>query len=471
MIRHAVRFALIASVLLAACATPPERSETPPSPASPNIVFFVGDGFGVGAWSVGREWAKALGTELVMDGAVHVGFLDTPSADALVTDSAAAATAWSTSRPGMRLRVGDERDDPIAPLAQRVADAGGSFGFVTTARVTHATPAPFYGNVPDRYENEADLASQLLDAKPVVAIGGGTSFFLPKDAGGRRDDGRDLLVEAAERGIRVVTEWGAPLPNDGPVLAVLGGSHLPHEPDRGDGPDLAELVLAALDRLEAEGKPYFLMVEESRIDTACHDHDAPSLAGNVLRMDRALRAVLDRVDLTRTLVVQTADHATDNPTLTENARVDSFQVVTMSIDRMEKRIFDGERWRGTPRGLAERAEPVLDEGAGMTGLDPVTLDRLVVAESGYDRRTALGDAVSRRFGVVWMPYEDHLASRVVHGHTGDPVPVRAWGVRAAEVAGMRDHARFGAWLADVMGLPPVGVGRSLGPVDTAASGA
>jgi alkaline phosphatase len=41
----------------------------------------------------------------------------------------------------------------------------------------------------------------------------------------------------------------------------------------------------------------------------------------------------------------------------------------------------------------------------------------------------------------------------VSGDTGDPVPVRAWGVRASEVHGIRDHAALGRWLADVLRLP------------------
>jgi alkaline phosphatase len=467
MIRRPVRWVLLAtlSVLCISCDPGPggRPASSPASTSPPNVVFFVGDGFGVGAWGVGRAWAKHLGVELVLDEARHVGFLETQCADALVTDSAAAATAWSTGRLGIRNRVGDERADPIAPLGRRLKEAGVSFGFVTTARVTHATPAPFYGNVPDRDDDEAALAPQLVEAAPVVAIGGGRRFFLPAGAGGRRSDARNLLEEAEARGTRVLEEWSTPLPTDGPVLALLNDSHLPQEPDRGNGPDLAELTRAAIVRLEAEGKPWFLLVEEGRIDSACHDHDAPSLAKNVLRLDRAVRAVLESVDLDRTLVVVGADHATDSPTITESARVDSFEVVTRSVEDLEARIFGGKPWKGTPRALGEHAVPILDEFARQTDLDPETLDRLVVAGSYYDRRTAIGEVLSRRFGVVWMPYEDHLASTVVHGHTGEPVPLRAWGVRSGEVAGIRNHAVLGGWLADVAGIPPVVPTASEGP--------
>ncbi|MBZ0268090.1 alkaline phosphatase, partial [bacterium] len=282
--------------------------------------------------------------------------------------------------------------------------------------------------------------------------------------------------EARAAGVAVLEEFAAPLPVDRPVLALLASSHLPHEVDRrGDQPDLPDLVLAALERLEAEDRPYFLLVEEGRIDQACHDHDGPGVAANVLRLDRAVRAVLERVDPARTLVVVTADHTTDSPTWHETSHPESLDVVSMSVELMERKIFGGKAWMGTPRALEEKALPVLDEAARQTGLAATDLDRLVTGKNHYDRATAIGSAISRRFGISFLSYRDHLSSSEVHGHTGDPVPVRAWGVRSGEVAGVRDHAGFGRWLRDVMELPempgaPGGGGNAADgstPIDTA----
>ncbi len=441
----------LVALLLAAPAcggpgTPPLAGADRPT----NVVFVVGDGFGVGAWGVGRAYLAARGERSALDDAPHTGFVETRSADALVTDSAAAATAWATGRPGRNDVVG-EADAPA--LFERLRKAGRPFGLVTTARVTHATPAPFYARAAHR-DHEDAIARQLAAALPDVTIGGGRRAFLPAGAGGARTDGADLLAAAREAGAFVSDSLVVPLPKDAPALLLLADSHLPHAVDAAGAPDLADLVTAAIARLDAAGPGWFLLVEEGRIDQAGHEHDAASLARDVARLDRAVAAILEVVDLERTLVVVTADHATGNPNLHENAHPESLDVVTRSVEAMERRIFEGDRWTGTPAALLERALPVLVEGAAHPGLSARDIDRLLTADNRYDRRAALGAAVSRRFGIVFMEWEDHVSSTEVNGHTGEPVPLRAWGVRAADAAGTRDHAAVGRWLADVLGVAP-----------------
>jgi len=440
---------IFAFVALSACA----RDGEPPAPRPPNVVFLVGDGLGVGAWGLAREWARVEGRELALDHPDAMGFLETRAADALVTDSGAAATAWSTGQLGRRKVIVGSPDGPPL-LFERLRSAGRAYGFVTTARVTHATPAPFYARVPDR-QLEDSVAVFLVPARPAVALGGGRRHFLPaSEEGGERADGRDLLRQAADSGFAVLDRFEDPLPADRPVLGLFASSHLPHELDRGDDePDLAELAVAAVRRLRREGKPWFLLVEEGRIDSACHDHDGPGVALDTERLDRALQAVLREVDLERTLVVVASDHATASPALLETAHPESLDVVTSSVERMERRIFGGRPWRGTPAALERHALPVLDESARHTGVGAEDLDRMLLAKDHYERRVAIGQMISRRFGISFISWEDHLASVEVHGHTAEPVPVRAWGVRAEEVRGMHDHAELGRWIADVMGLP------------------
>ncbi|MFN8176980.1 MAG: alkaline phosphatase [bacterium] len=455
MLRAASRALLpaIVLVLVAACAREAPRPGTTAAP--PNVILFVGEGFGPGAWAIGRAFAAAHGERLVLDGAEHLGFLEPRSADRSVTDPAAAATGWATGRlakNGAIGEIGEGGKSPPPNLFERLADAGRPRGLITTARVTSAIPAPFYARTAVR-DDAAAIAAQLIAAMPTLAIGGGRLEFLPDSAAGVRSDGRDLLQEARARGVTVLDSLVAPLPHDHKVLLLLAPSQLPHEIDRKGGPELASLVVAAIRRLSADGPGWFLLVDEGRIDQAARDHDGPALARDVIRLDRAVRAALREVDLKRTLVVAAADRATGNPNLGEGARPDSLDVVSQSVEEMGKRLFDGKPWRGTPAALQAKALPILVEGARHAGLGAGDVDRLLSAPTQEDRDAALGTAISRRFGVVFLAYDDQLSSKSGHGPTGEPVAVRAWGVRSSEVHGVHDHAEFGRWLADVLRLP------------------
>jgi alkaline phosphatase len=454
------------ALLLAACAREAAKPPPPDPVGPPNVVLLVGDGLGMGAWSLARVVAEIAGEELAMDSPEASGFLDPRAADNPVTDSAAAATAWATGRLSSRFRVGLP-DAGVPNLFERLEANGRAFGFVTTARVTHYTLSPFYARTESR-SREDDIAAQLIGRLPDVAIGGGARHFLPPPGGGRRD-GRDLLAEAEAKGAAVLREVTGPLPADRPVLAVLAASHLPHELDRReDDPSLEMLAVLAVRRLDAAGEPWFLLVEGARIDHAGHDHDGASLVRDTVGFDRTIRAVLGAVDPARTLIVAAADHETANPTLLEFAHPESLDVVSRSVEAMEELIFGGEPWPGAPESLLERALPVIDEGSRHTGLSAGDLDRMLRARNVYERRMALGNALSRRFGIAFLAYDDHLASDQAHGHTGDLVPVRAWGVRAGEVAGIRTHDRLGAWIADVLALPPPGPAAA--PAAPAAAG-
>ncbi|GAB5377835.1 MAG: hypothetical protein AcusKO_42970 [Acuticoccus sp.] len=86
---------------------------------------------------------------------------------------------------------------------------GKSVGIVSTARITHATPAAVYARTADRdWEDpseipadcaQADIALQLIEQMKSgvvdIALGGGRRHFLPADVtdvegeSGRRNDG------------------------------------------------------------------------------------------------------------------------------------------------------------------------------------------------------------------------------------------------------------------------------------------
>ena len=71
-------------LLMAACA---HAQEEPPG-----VILMIGDGMGASQITL----ARAVGGPLALDAMPVVGFATTPSADSIVTDSAAAATALAS---------------------------------------------------------------------------------------------------------------------------------------------------------------------------------------------------------------------------------------------------------------------------------------------------------------------------------------------------------------------------------------
>jgi len=96
-----------------------------------------------------------------------------------------------------------------------------------------------------------------------------------------------------------------------PLLGVFAGSHLPYTIDKHhDIPTLEEMANKAFPLL-ANKKGFFLMIEGSRIDHACHANDVAAMVQEVLAFDNALRAVVEYAEQTEnTLVVVVADHET-----------------------------------------------------------------------------------------------------------------------------------------------------------------
>ncbi len=111
----------------------------------------------------------------------------------------------------------------------KLQKAGKKMGLVTTATITHATPAGFAANVDSRAD-EGVIAGQYLDRRVDVLLGGGQKFF-----------GEELQAAYEGAGYEVVTSRRAlrrAKPEAmKPILGVFAESHLPFslDPKNGNG--------------------------------------------------------------------------------------------------------------------------------------------------------------------------------------------------------------------------------------------
>ena len=263
-------------------------------------------------WSAVGEEGK-----LSMDQLSIKGWTKTGSADNLVTDSAAAATAMAS---GVKTNNGFLGMDPdfniVATILEEAKYRGKLVGLVTTTQISHATPAAFAAHIADR-NLMTDIAEQLISAEVNVILGGGEDEFLPAGevgcfpAAGKRTDGRNLIDDALSNGYRFVcdpTEFSAV----GAKSTVnLLGIFADEGMVRPFSPTLAEMTQKAIDILSQSVNGFFLMIESGQIDWASHSNDAENTISDTIELDKAVTIAIDYAAKNKnTLVIVTADHET-----------------------------------------------------------------------------------------------------------------------------------------------------------------
>lgn len=330
-------------------------------PAARNVVLFVGDGMSLTTITAarilaGQQAGKAgEGHRLAFEDLPYTALAKTYNTNQQTPDSAGTMTAMAT---GVKTWAGAIAVDQRAARADcmsaegrelvsilDLANAAGlATGIVTTARLTHATPAALFAKSAERrWESDAgfgpaeresgcaDIARQFIEY-PIgdgidVAFGGGRTNFLPAgerdpeydDLHGRREDGRNLVAEWRARNPAGAWVWNRetfdalPEKPEGNVLGLFEPSHMQYEHDRPDDaagePSLAEMTVKALAILEWRGGDgYVLVVEGARIDHAHHFGNAYRALTDTIAFSDAVAAALARVDLDETMIVVTADH-------------------------------------------------------------------------------------------------------------------------------------------------------------------
>lgn len=292
-----------------------------------NVIFLVSDGMSLGTLVLAERFHQLLsgkGTRWFGSYAnpgVRRALMDTASLNSLVTDSAAASSSWGCGHRVNNGSINVAPDGTAHPTIFSLARAKGvATGLVTTATVTHATPAGFVAQVPSR-ASEDDIAVQYASAGMQLVLGGGARSF---DAATRKD-GRDLAGDFAKAGYAVVRDRSslAASPKNKPVLGLFSSGYLPYALDRnaqpelaGAVPTLAEMTAEALSRLSSSPRGFLLQIEGARVDHGAHDNDIGALLFDQLAFDEAAGVALDfAAGRDDTLVILTSDHGNANPGL------------------------------------------------------------------------------------------------------------------------------------------------------------
>ncbi|MBO2628501.1 alkaline phosphatase [Shewanella algae] len=328
--------------------------------AAKNIILFVGDGMGVSTVTAARildgQLKGQTGEEnsLSFETLPYLGLAKTYNVDGQTPDSAGTMTAMVT---GVKTDVGvisqaegvergvcsSASGQNLVTSLELAAMAGMATGVVSTARITHATPAATYAHVPDRdWEADSnlpaeavsngckDIAAQMLDfnnGKGInVVMGGGRRAFIPNTTidpegkAGKRNDGRDLTAEWLSQypNASYVTDRDSFLAMDTGTtehaLGLFNSSHMEYDYDRVETgvtgePSLAEMTAKSIDILKKNDKGFVLIVEAGRIDHAHHAGNAARALHDTIALSEAVRVAMEKTSANDTLLMVTADHS------------------------------------------------------------------------------------------------------------------------------------------------------------------
>jgi alkaline phosphatase len=288
-----------------------------------NIILMIGDGMGLTQITAGLY---SNGNSLHLEKFPVTGLITTHASNKLVTDSGAGATAFSCGCKTFNGAIGVCKDEtPCLTILEQAEQQGLATGLVATSSITHATPASFIAHVPDRSEMEA-IAAFFLQTDIDLIIGGGLKYFNQRSA-----DQRNLVEELIAKGFEVSNFSEKKLSDLTPApdrpFAWFSAMEEPESVLKGRDylPLAARLSSGFLAKRSEKG--FFLMIEGSQIDWACHAKNATYAVREMLDFDAAIAEALKFAEVDgHTLVIVTADHETGGMALEQGRARDSLDI-------------------------------------------------------------------------------------------------------------------------------------------------
>ncbi|KAK3103756.1 hypothetical protein FSP39_021671 [Pinctada imbricata] len=378
----------------------------------------------------------------------EIGLIKTYNTDLQVPDSAGTGTAFLC---GVKSKAGtlglndqviysnctSQRGAEVTSILDWSTAEGKSTGIVTTARLTHATPAAAYAHAARRgWEGDTEMPTDAQTCKDIayqlvmensnieVLMGGGRRYFLSEN---KTDPELNYVHRYQRKDLDLIDEWISekqrrnvshryvwnkkqfqdtdPETTDY-LLGLFESSHMQYEYARDESdagePSLREMTEKAIQILSKNPKGYFLLVEGGRIDHAHHDTRAGRALEETVALDEAVTSAASLTNQDDTLIVVTADHS---------------HVFMMA-------------------GYPSRGNNILgrkvDDSEGDDGLPYTTL----VYGNGYEQRKNITDIDTTDFGYR----QESLVPLYSETHGGEDVAVYARGPMAHLFVGTHEQS-------------------------------
>lgn len=298
-------------ILLASCKVVEYKTVCQPIPESEyqkrpkRIILMIGDGMGLAHITAGMYANDGF---TILEKFTTVGLQKCSSADALVTDSAAAATAMACGVKTFNNAVGVDIDTmPRTSILLEAGKNGYSTGIITTSSLVHATPAGFYANCSQRYQYEK-IASDFVDSNIDIAIGGGKKYF-----DRRESDERNIYKELEQKGYDISDflsqAFSSVAPkSDKPFIFFTADSEpLPASQGRNYLSRASRVSTKFLSQRSQKGS--FLLVEGAQIDWSSHARNQQELLYELKDFEEAVQTLFAIAQADHeTLLIVTADH-------------------------------------------------------------------------------------------------------------------------------------------------------------------
>ena len=289
-------------------------------PKAKNIIFLIGDGMGMGQISAGTY---ANGNTSHLERFPVVGMHKPHAHSHLITDSAAAATAFACGVKTFNKAIGVDKDSiPVQTILEEAEEKGLKTGLVATSTIVHATPASFIAHNPSRKDYEA-IAMDFLKCDIDFFAGGGKKFF------DRRKDDRDLVKELEAKGYVMDNFLSEKANTRMKIETAQKYGYLSADKDplpRNQGRDyLIDMGMTGINflRNQAQEAGFFMMIESSQIDWGGHANNGEWIVDEFKEFDTLIGKVLNWAEQDgETLVLVTADHETGGFTIHHDSTMD-----------------------------------------------------------------------------------------------------------------------------------------------------
>lgn len=267
-----------------------------------NVILFIADAGGIPTIHAASIHGYGEPHKLFIHRMPHHALMETSTASAWVTDSAAGMTAIVTGQKthsgvisqSASATRGKQDGEPLKTILEYAEERGLSSGVITNSPVTDATPAACYAHSNDR-KTSGEIFAQILSPRfgdgVDIVIGPGRKNILAAT----QAMGLDIESGLKKKGFVYTDSVDAIPASARRAVALLDSAEF----------DLDAAVFKAISILSRNPKGYFLMVES---DT--HTNNLKRGLDRMVAVDKIVQKVVETAG-PDTLVIFTADHSFD----------------------------------------------------------------------------------------------------------------------------------------------------------------